>query len=103
MRGHQAYCFAACFFGAAMLILAPAPAEAKIKCKGIYQVMKQSLLSTPYCQDREIARVARSYGWKVTFAQVRNDPLKTVFICQALGIDNRLKGAYGAYAPDQYW
>ncbi len=103
MRGHQTYCLACCLLGAAVLILALAPAEAKIKCNGIYQVMKQSLLSTPYCQDREIARVARSYGWKVTFAQVRNDPLKKVYICQALGNDNRLKGACGAYAPDQYW
>jgi len=103
MRGHRISCLASCFLGAVLLALTPVPAEAKIKCKGIFQVMKHGLISTPYCQDREIARVAQSYGWKVTFAQVRNDPLKKVYICQALGNDNRLKGACGAYAPDQYW
>jgi hypothetical protein len=46
--------------------------------------------------------VARSYGWKVTVAQVRNDPLKKVYICQALGNDNRLKGACGAYSSRRY-
>jgi len=81
---------------------APEPAEAKIKCQGIFQVTKNGLISTPYCQETEIARVARSYGWKVTDAQVRNDPLKKVYICQALGGDTRLKGACGAYSPDLY-
>lgn len=83
-------------------LLAPQPAAAKIQCKGIFQVSKYGLISTPYCQELEIARVARSYGWKVTDAEVRNDPLKKVYICQALGGDVRLKGACGAYAPEQY-
>jgi hypothetical protein len=93
----------ACLLGAALLNVTASPAiAAKIKCKGIFQVTKNGLLSTPYCQDAEIARVARSYGWKVSAAQVRNEPLKKVHICRALGNDNRLKGACGAYAPDQF-
>jgi hypothetical protein len=90
--------------GAAVLALAgvPEPAAAKIKCQGIFQVTKHGTISTPYCQELEIARVARSYGWKVTDAQVRNDPLKKVYICQALGGDTRLQGACGAYSPHQY-
>ncbi|HUU25953.1 MAG TPA: hypothetical protein VMW68_10375 [Methyloceanibacter sp.] len=83
-------------------VLASAPAAAKIKCKGIFQVTKDGLISTPYCQEEEIARVARSYGWKVTAAQIHNEPLKKVYVCQALGGDVRLKGACGAYAPGQY-
>lgn len=96
--------FMPCLVGAAFLALmaAPEPAAAKIKCQGIFQITKHGAISTPYCQELEIARVARSYGWKVTDAQVRNDPLKKVYICQALGGDVRLKGACGAYAPDQY-
>ena len=95
--------FAACLLGAVLMSLSAATAlAAKIKCKGIFQVTKNGLISTPYCQEEEIARVARSYGWKVTAAQVRNDPLKKVYICRALGNDNRLKGACGAYAPEQY-
>ena len=46
--------------------------------------------------------MAQSYGWKVTAAQIHNDALKKVYVCQALGNDNRLKGACGAYSPDQY-
>ena len=88
--------------GAALLTFSAAPASAKIKCQGIFQVNKNGTYATPYCQDREIARVARSYGWKVTDAQVRNDPLKKVKICLALGGDNRLKGACGAYSPDLF-
>jgi hypothetical protein len=85
-----------------MSLSAPLALAAKAKCKGIFQITKNGLISTPYCQDQEIARVARSYGWRVTATQVRNDPLKKVYICQVLGNDTRLKGACGAYAPDQY-
>jgi hypothetical protein len=90
--------------GTGFLFLAAIPqsAQAKIKCQGIFQVMKDGPIATPYCQDLEIARVARSYGWKVTDAQVRNDPLKKVQICQALGGDTRLRGACGAYSRDLY-
>lgn len=81
----------------------PDLAAAKIKCQGIYQITKKNgLISTPYCQELQIARVARSYGWKVTDSQVRNDALKKVYICQALGGDVRLKGACGAYGTRQY-
>lgn len=94
-----------CFLGAALLALVagPEPAAAKIQCKGIFQVTKTNgLIATPYCGDEEIARVARSYGWKVTGDQVRNDPLKKVYVCQALGGDVRIQGACGAYGPHQY-
>ena len=73
------------------------PAAAKIRCKGIFQVTKNGLISTSRCRDREIARTARSYGWRVSDAEVSNNPLKKVRICQALGGDTRLKGACGAY------
>ncbi len=88
--------------GLLVCVLASAPAAAKIKCKGIFQITKQGPISTPYCQEEEIARVARSYGWKVTAAQIHNDPLKKVYVCQSLGGDVRLKGACGAYAPGLY-
>ena len=88
--------------GVVLFAFAATPAAAKIKCQGIFQVNKNGTYATPLCQDREIARVARSYGWKVTDAQVRNDPLKKVNICLAPGNDNRLKGACGAYSPDAF-
>ena len=100
MRRHLASGLALLLLGVALV--APVPAVAKIKCKGIFQVNKYGLISTPYCQEEEIARVAQSYGWKVTAAQIHNDPLKKVYACQALGGDTRLKGACGAYAPEHY-
>jgi len=83
-------------------LLAASPALARIECRGNFQVTKYGLISTPYCEEENIARVARSYGFNVTGAQVRNDALKKVYLCQIIGGDNRLKGACGAYAPDQY-
>ena len=103
MRERSKLASVAAVVGTAVLTFAVVPdAEAKIKCQGIFQVTKNGLISTPYCRELEIARVARSYGWKVTDAQVRNDPLKKVYICQALGGDTRLKGACGAYSRDLY-
>jgi hypothetical protein len=46
--------------------------------------------------------VARSYGSKVTGAQVHNDPLTKVYLCQTIGYDSRLKGSCAGYGPDIY-
>jgi hypothetical protein len=78
------------------------PADARIRCHGNYQARKYGPIATPYCQDENIARVARSYGANVTGAEVRNNPLTKVYLCQVYGNDSRLKGACGAYAPDVY-
>jgi hypothetical protein len=78
------------------------PAAAGIECRGNFQVSKYGLISTPYCEEENIARVARSYGMKVTGAQVRKDPLKKVYLCQTIGGDSRLKGSCAGYAPEHY-
>ncbi|ODA66916.1 hypothetical protein A7A08_02213 [Methyloligella halotolerans] len=82
---------------AGVTLLSLAPAEAKIRCQGIYMQTQNGPIVTPYCSEQEIARVARSYGEKVTDAQVHNDALTKVRLCQRFGNDNRLKGACGAY------
>ena len=95
---------AATLLGAALLlVLSPQAADARIQCKGNFQVTKNGLISTPYCQEEQIARVARSYGWKVSAAQIHNNPLKKVEVCQALGGDVRLQGSCGGYSPHQYF
>ena len=87
----------------ALLALAAAsPAAARIECRGNFQVTKFGLISTPYCEEEQIARVARSYGMNVSGAEVRNDALTKVYLCQIIGDDTRLKGSCGAYAPDVY-
>jgi hypothetical protein len=69
---------------------------------GLIGVLLISVTAPALAAKIKCPRVARSYGWKVTVAQVRNDPLKKVYICQALGNDNRLKGACGAYSSRRY-
>jgi hypothetical protein len=67
--------------GCAALLLAgmlAAPAEARIECRGNFQITSQGPIATPYCEEEQIAFVARSYGSRVTAAQVHNDPLTKV-------------------------
>jgi len=78
------------------------PAEARIECRGNFQMTKYGPIATPYCEGEQIAFVARSYGRRVTGAQVRNDPLTKVYLCQTLGYDTRLKGSCAAYGPESY-
>jgi hypothetical protein len=87
---------------ALLTVVAALPAAARIECRGMFQVSPYGLIATPYCEEEEIARVARSYGISVSGAEVRNSPLRKVYLCQRIGNDTRLKGACGAYAPDVY-
>jgi hypothetical protein len=79
-------------------VIAASPAAARIECRGNFQITKDGPISTPYCEEQQIARVARSYGYAVTDAEVRNNPNTKVYLCQMFGNDNRLKGSCGAYS-----
>jgi hypothetical protein len=93
-------------FGSAVIALLavahPTSLVARVQCQGDFQVTNHGLIATPYCEEQNIAVVAQSYGWQVTPAQVRNNPLKKVYICQVLGRDVRLKGSCAGYSPDNY-
>lgn len=95
-------CLAGCAAAMLLLIATAGPAAARIECRGNFQVSKYGLIATPYCEEEQIALVARSYGQKVTGSQVRNDPLTKVYLCQTLGSDIRLKGSCAGYGPDAY-
>ncbi len=91
--------FSTLAFSTSLFVLAAIPpAAARIECRENFQVTKHGLISTPYCEELQIARVARSYGFNVTDAEVRNNPNTKVYLCQIIGNDNRLKGSCGAYA-----
>jgi hypothetical protein len=77
-------------------------AAARIQCQGNFQISKYGPIAPPYCEEEQIALVAQSYGWKVTAAEVHNNPLKKVYLCQILGYDNRLKGSCAGYGPENY-
>jgi len=85
-----------------LAVAVTSPAAARIGAGGNFQVTKYGMISTPYCEEEQIARVARSYGARVTGAEVRNNPLKKVYLCQVYGYDTRLKGSCAGYSPELY-
>ena len=95
--------FATLAVTALLALVAASPAEARIECRGNFQVTKKDgLIATPYCEEENIARVAQSYGIRVTPEEVHRNALTKVYLCQTIGDDSRLKGSCGAYAPDVY-
>ena len=75
--------------GAAALILtgvAPQTAEAKIICKGRYQMTKHGPISTPYCEDNYLAAIA---GYKSK--AVRYNPSAKQEACERSGHDPRVR------------
>jgi hypothetical protein len=73
------------------------PATARIRCDGDFQVTKYGRIATPYCEEEQIAKVANSYGSRVSAAEVHNNPLTKVYLCQTLGYDWRLQAACAGY------
>ncbi|GJM02236.1 MAG: hypothetical protein DHS20C08_07370 [Rhodomicrobium sp.] len=69
----------------------------KLKCKGQYQVVSGQLISTPPCEEKYLAHVARTYGFKVSLNQIRNNPHKKIMLCQTIGHDIRLSGICSGY------
>ena len=78
---------------ALLALAATSPAEARIECRGQFQVSKYGLISTPYCEEEQIAIVAQSQGWHVSASEIHNNPLKKIEVCTALAGDARLKGS----------
>jgi hypothetical protein len=73
------------------------PAAARIRCDGDFQVTKFGRIATPYCGEEQIAKVANSYGSRVSAAEVHNNPLTKVYLCQTIGYDWRLQAACAGY------
>ncbi len=76
---------------AASCVFLAAPAEAKIQCRDGYQLVQGNLLATPYCQEEQLARVARGYGMRVSFAEIRNNPNTKRYVCSFVGRDIRVQ------------
>lgn len=49
------------------------PAAANIRCDGAYQFVNGRPVSTPYCQDEQLAARARARNMPVSGAAIRND------------------------------
>lgn len=75
---------------AAAVLAAPHSADARIVCRNDSQLVAGSYISTPYCQDAYIARVAREYGMKASAARVRDNPNYKREVCRLIGNDIRV-------------
>jgi hypothetical protein len=77
---------------AAVIILATSSvAEAKIECRDGFQIVNGQEISTPYCNDGLIAKVARERGMNVSEDNVRNSPSTKNEVCRFVGDDIRVQ------------
>ncbi|MFM1815043.1 MAG: hypothetical protein RLZ98_1738 [Pseudomonadota bacterium] len=73
----------------AVVLVFTAPADARIRCQGAYQVIDGRFHASPFCGDEHLANVARSYGMRVTGRQIRRNFALKEEACLLVGHDNR--------------
>lgn len=83
-----------------LLVLAQGGAEARIMCEGNFQIVKGIPVSTPYCREWTLARVAQGYGWRVTVQSIRFSESTKAQVCRAIGFDNRVQEICAPYRAD---
>jgi hypothetical protein len=77
------------------------PAQARIVCHGSFQVMRGGTeIVTPYCENENLAAVAREYGSHVTGAEMRNSPSAKERVCHFIGHDIRVTDTCANYRPE---
>lgn len=77
----------------AAFVLTANSAQANIRCNGAYQVVNGSEIATPYCQDENLARLARRSGMDVTGNQIRKDLGKKLAVCRVIGKQTSARSA----------
>jgi hypothetical protein len=90
---------AAAVFASGLLALAHGAAEARIVCDGNFQSVNGLPVSTPYCRESNLARVAHNYGWRISVEEVRYSESKKAQLCRAIGFDNRVQEICAPYQP----
>jgi hypothetical protein len=76
------------------------PAAAEIRCVGSMQVVAGNLIETPWCEDDNLARVARSYGAKASAREIRQNPNLKQQLCRFIGYDLRVKDTCAGYRDE---
>jgi len=71
----------------ASVATAAGPAGAAIRCDGEFQINSQGEFSSLYCQEDNLAKVARSRGLEVTAAQIRASESVLQHVCLQIGGD----------------
>jgi hypothetical protein len=87
-----------CFLTVAALTAATGSAGA-IECNEDYQIVQGRPISTPYCRDNNLAAVARSYGYRISDATLRNNPARKEEVCRFIGSDIRVQTACAEVLP----
>jgi len=82
MRTQHTLLAAASAFSAIFLSMTPASAASGIVCNGNYQVVGGSEISTPYCRDTHLAKIARRSGFRVSDAAVLYNPNVKSEVCR---------------------
>lgn len=78
--------------------LSATPADAGIKCNGPNQLIKGlGMKPSPFCEAEYVARVARTYGVRVTGATLRGNINRFTKVCQFIGNDSRVSHICASY------
>ncbi len=80
----------AIILAAAVVAVSTVSAQAAIQCRNGTQLVSGSYIFTPYCQDKLLAQVARQYGSRVSFAEIRDNPNTKRHVCRFVGRDIRV-------------
>jgi hypothetical protein len=83
-----------------LLVFSQGGAEARIVCEGNFQIVNGLPVSTPYCREATLARVARGYGWRVSDDAIRYSESTKAQVCRAIGNDNRVQEVCSPYRFD---
>ncbi len=62
-----------------------------IECVRGMRSVNGQMLYTPYCQDEDLAEVAREYGFKASGAEIRSNPNFKKEICRYVFRDIRVQ------------
>ena len=76
--------------GVAGTVAVPIEADAAIRCKDGFQLSGGRWISTPYCEDRQLVRVAREFGVRTSFNAVRFNVSEKRRVCRVVGFDIRV-------------
>jgi hypothetical protein len=87
---------------AALLFAVAATPALAIECSGNFQVQRDgSRIATPYCEDNNLAHVARQYGARVSAQVIRANPSEKERTCRLVGDDIRVKDTCAPYRNDE--
>ena len=66
-------------------VAAATPVKAAIICDGSFQIVRGEPISTPYCQDEDLAASVRKHGVRISGDAIRKSPELERQSCVATG------------------